>query len=185
MLRLAIVTASTRPGRIGPKIAEWFAGEARAHGGFEVSQEDLADFDLPVYDEPKHPRLQDYQHAHTKKWAAAVEAADAFVFVTPEYNYGPTPALLNAFTYLSKEWSRKVCAFVSYGGVSGGIRGVQSIKPIFLTGGMMPLPQQVTIPFVFNQLSEDGFKPSDANLEAVKPMLDELQAWAGALKPLR
>ncbi|WP_339951967.1 NAD(P)H-dependent oxidoreductase [uncultured Albimonas sp.] len=185
MLRLAVVTASTRPGRVGPSIAAWFSGEARAHGGFEVADVDLADFDLPVYDEPKHPRMQDYQHDHTKAWAAAVEAADAFVFVTPEYNYGPTPALLNAFTYLAKEWGRKPCAFVSYGGVSGGIRGVQAIKPIFATANMMCLPQQVTIPFFFNQIEDGTFKPTDPNLEAVKPMLDELQAWGGALKTIR
>ena len=185
MLRLAVVTASTRPGRIGPSIAAWFSEEARAHGGFEVSDLDLAAFDLPVYDEPKHPRMQDYQHEHTRTWAAAIDAADAFVFVTPEYNYGPTPALLNAFTYLAKEWGRKVCGFVSYGGVSGGIRGVQAIKPIFATANMMCLPQQVTIPFVFGQLEDGSFKPSEPNKEAVAPMLDELAAWAGALKSIR
>ncbi|SFI25381.1 NADPH-dependent FMN reductase [Albimonas pacifica] len=185
MLRLGVVTASTRPGRIGPSIAAWVAEEARAHGKFEVSEVDIADFDLPVYDEPKHPRMQDYQNAHTQKWAAAIDAADAFVFVTPEYNYGPTPALLNAFTYLAKEWGRKVCAFASYGGVSGGIRGVQAIKPIFATANMMCLAQQVTIPFVFGQLEEGSFTPSDPNKEAVGPMLDELAAWAGALKSIR
>lgn len=185
MLRLAIVTASTRPGRNGPAVAKWFAEAARAHGGFEIVEVDLADHALPVYDEPKHPRMQDYQHDHTQRWSEVIGAADAFVFVTPEYNYGPTPALLNAFTYLAKEWGRKVCGFVSYGGVSGGIRGVQAIKPIFATANLMCLAQQVTIPFVFEQIKDGVFTPTAPNTEAAGPMLDELQAWAGALKTIR
>ncbi|WP_163368404.1 NADPH-dependent FMN reductase, partial [Enterobacter hormaechei] len=67
---------------------------------FDATLVDLADFKLPIFDEPKHPRLGDYQHEHTRKWSASVKAADAFVFVTPEYNYGPSPALINALTYL-------------------------------------------------------------------------------------
>src|SRR5690606_2827816 len=91
-LKLQTLIASTRPGRIGPHIAEWFHGVAVAHGGFDASLVDLASFALPVYDEPRHPRLRQYEHEHTRAWARSVEAADAYVFVTPEYNYGPTPA---------------------------------------------------------------------------------------------
>ena len=98
--RLNIIIGSTRPGRVGPSIAAWFETHARAHAGFEPVLVDLADFNLPVYDEPNHPRLRQYVHDHTKAWSASVEAADAFVFVTPEYNYFAPPALVNALDYV-------------------------------------------------------------------------------------
>ena len=81
-------------------VASWFQEIAAGHGQFDASLVDLKDFDLPVFDEPEHPRLQRYVHEHTRRWAASVSAADAFVFVTPEYNFGPPPALLNALNYL-------------------------------------------------------------------------------------
>src|SRR5579884_4205473 len=99
-LKLNVITVSTRPDRVGPKVAAWFNGFARAHGGFDVEPVDLESFGLPVFDEPKHPRFQDYQHDHTKAWSASVAGADAFVFVTPEYNYTPPPSFVNAVDFL-------------------------------------------------------------------------------------
>src|SRR4051812_37151309 len=120
-LRLQILIASTRPGRQGPAIAKWFFTAAQQHAKFDVELIDLADMNLPILDEPNHPRMKKYEHEHTKRWSATVERADAFVFVAPEYNFGPTPALLNAMNYLYLEWNYKPLAFVSYGGISGGI----------------------------------------------------------------
>ena len=111
---------------------------------FDAHLVDLKDFDLPVFDEPKHPRLHEYEHEHTLQMVArAVAAADAFVFVAPEYNFGPTPALVNALTYLAREWHYKPAGFVSYGGISGGLRGVQGTKPLLTTLKMMPIPEAV------------------------------------------
>ena len=84
-------------------------------------------------DEPKHPRLREYEHQHTKDWSARVEAADAFVFVHPEYNYGITAPLKNALDYLSQEWNYKPLGLVSYGGVSAGTRAAQMIKQVATT----------------------------------------------------
>ena len=105
--RLNIIIGSTRPGRLGPAVANWFDGFAREHGAFEPVLVDLADFDLPVYDEPNHPRLRQYVHEHTRRWSASVDAADAYVFVTPEYNYLAPPALVNALDYVLHEWAYK------------------------------------------------------------------------------
>ena len=88
-LKLNVITASTRPGRVGPLVAEWFADYARAESAFEVEAVDLATFALPIYDEPNHPRLQQYEHEHTRRWSRSVASADAYVFVMPEYNFGP------------------------------------------------------------------------------------------------
>ena len=98
-MKLDVVFASTREGRAGLPIAEWVVAETRSHGKFEPELVDLREVNLPLFDEPKHPRFGQYERAHTKAWSAIVDAADAFVFVTPEYNYGMPPALLNAIDY--------------------------------------------------------------------------------------
>lgn len=90
-LRLEVLIASTRPGRVGWPVGSWFVERARAHGRFDVVLIDLKELALPMLDEPKHPRLGQYEHEHTKRWSETVKAADAFVFVTPEYNTGTPP----------------------------------------------------------------------------------------------
>ena len=100
MACLQIIIASTREGRKGPVVATWFEQQARAHGGFDVEVVDLASVGLPLFDEPEHPRLRKYKHAHTRAWSATVARGDAYVLVTPEYNHSPPPGLINAFDYL-------------------------------------------------------------------------------------
>ena len=185
-LKLNVIVCSTRPGRVGLSIGRWFETYAKEHGGFDVSLEDLADYALPVFDEPHHPRLRKYEHAHTKAWSASVESADAFVFVTPEYNFGPPPSLVNAMNYLVLEWHNKVAGFVSYGGVSGGIRATQAEKLMMTSFKIMPLPEQVMIPMFSQHLdAEKRFTPNDIHLGSAKTMLDELARWAAALKGMR
>src|SRR5690606_6473432 len=116
---------STRPTRKGPAVAAWFNDLARAHGGFDVVPVDLGELNLPLFDEPAHPRLRQYAHAHTRSWSAQVEGADAFAFVMPEYNYSPPPSFTNALDYLQAEWAYKPACFVTYGGISGGMRALQ------------------------------------------------------------
>lgn len=185
-MKLNVIICSTRPGRIGPSVGRWFQGAAQAHGGFEAELVDLAAFNLPVFDEPHHPRLRNYQHDHTKAWSASVEAADAFVFVTPEYNFSPPPAFVNALNYLFFEWNHKPASFVSYGGASGGLRAVQMEKLMLTSVKIMPIPEAVAIPMVGLQIdAEKVFTPTEGQAKAAPGMLDELARWAGALKPLR
>ena len=184
--KLHIIIGSTRPGRIGPSIARWFSDYTAEHGKFEPVLVDLAEFNLPIFDEPEHPMKQNYRHAHTKAWAASVSAADAFVFVTPEYNYAPPPALVNAFNYLSREWNYTPVGFVSYGGISGGLRSVQVAKQIVTTLKMMPIPEGVPMPMVFQNLDETGnLNAPDIYKTSAATMLDELFRWTEALKSLR
>src|SRR5215210_5486798 len=121
-VQLTVIIASTRPGRKGKVIAHWFVERARHDGRFEIDVADLAEIDLPFLDEPKHPRLREYTHQHTKDWSARVDAADAFVAVHPEYNYAINAPLKNAFDFLHHEWAGKPIGFVSYGGRSSGLR---------------------------------------------------------------
>src|SRR6478735_6911773 len=156
MPTLNVIVASTRPGRVGYPVAQWFTELAAAHGGFDVELVDLADFDLPLLDEPNHPRLGQYVHQHTKDWSASVTAGDAFVFVTPEYNYGMPASLKNAIDYLHTEWQYKPVGFVSYGGVSAGTRAVQMTKQVVTPLKMTAVTESVSIPFVTQFLNEEG-----------------------------
>src|SRR5262245_13840094 len=88
MPNLMVVIASTRPTRVGMAVGRWFVDRATEHPAFDVDLVDLAELDLPFMDEPEHPRFARYVHDHTKRWSARVKEADAFVFVTPEYNHG-------------------------------------------------------------------------------------------------
>lgn len=185
-LKLQTIIASTRPGRIGPVIAKWFHQAAQEHGGFDAELVDLAEFNLPVFDEPVHPARQQYQHEHTKRWSASVKKADAFVFVLPEYNFGPPPSLVNALNFLVMEWNYAPAGFVGYGGLSGGLRSVQAVKPLVSTLRMIPVNEVVAMPMVMQHMNEQKeFQPSDMHKGAVKPMLDELGRLAEALKGLR
>ena len=142
---LRIIIGSTRPGRVGPAVAGWIAERAREHGGFDVQVTDLAALNLPILDEPNHPRLHQYVHQHTKDWSALVEGSDAFIFVTPEYNYAFNAALKNAIDYLHGEWQHKPAGIVSYGGVAAGTRAAQMLKQVITTLRVMPVPEAVRI----------------------------------------
>lgn len=183
---LNVIIGSTRPGRVGPTIARWFEGFARDHGAFDVALVDLLDFALPVYDEPNHPRLRQYAKEHTRAWAASVDSADAYVFVTPEYNYFAPPALINAIDFVYHEWGCKPAAIVSYGGASGGMRSAQMLRLMLTTVRVMPLPDSVAVHNFRSAIDEAGnFTPSELLSTSAKTMLDELFRWAKALKPLR
>ncbi len=183
---LQIIIASTRPGRVGLPVAEWFRALGVEHGAFEVEVVDLAEVNLPFMDEPNHPRLRRYTQQHTKDWSATIERADAFVFVMPEYNYGFNAPLKNAIDYLHHEWQYKPVGFVSYGGVSAGTRAVQMIKLVVTTLKMTPVFEAVSIPFVQQFINSEGQVEANEVMEqAATTMLDELYRVARALKPLR
>lgn len=183
--KLHTVIASTRPGRIGPAIGRWFHEFADSHGQFDAKLIDLADFKLPVLDEPHHPMRRQYEHDHTKLWSGSVNEADAFVFVIPEYNYNPPPSLVNAVDYLFWEWQYKPVGIVSYGGVSGGLRAAQQARLLVSTLKMMPVPEGVALPNVFQQLEGGKFAANELNTQGASAMLNEMHKWATALAPLR
>jgi NAD(P)H-dependent FMN reductase len=186
MPTLTVIIASTRPGRAGLPIAEWFVTRARANGAFHVEVADLAEIDLPLLDEPNHPRLRRYLHQHTKDWSETVDAADAFVIVTPEYNYGYPAAIKNAIDYLHEEWKYKPVGFVSYGGIAAGTRAVQQLKQVVTTLKMFPVFESVNIPFHTQFIDEEGQVQANEVMEqAADAMLDELLRTQAALGPLR
>jgi NAD(P)H-dependent FMN reductase len=186
MPKLLVIIASTRPGRVGLPVGEWFAARAREHGGFEVEVTDLAELDLPLMDEPNHPRLRQYTNDHTKAWSARVDASDAFALITPEYNHGFTAPLKNAIDFLHEEWRYKPVGFVSYGGVAAGTRAMQMLKPVLVGLKMTPVLEAVNIPFVRQFIDdEEQFQPNELLEQAADAMLDELVRVEAALRTLR
>ena len=186
-MTLQIIVASTRDGRLGHLVGEWFEEIAREHGGFELELIDLAEIALPLFDEPRHPRLAQYEHDHTKEWSEIISRADAFVVVTPEYDYAPPSSLVNAMQFLVQEWAYKPVGFVSYGGVSGGTRGVEVTKQIMTAQRMVPVVEAVAIPFFREHVDEEAgtFNPGEVQVKAARAMLDELLKLSGALRTLR
>lgn len=185
-MNLKIITSTTRPGRKGPAVAHWIAETASRHDKFEVELLDLAKIDLPLFDEPDHPRLKNYRNDHTLEWSRQIDEADAFIFVTAEYNHGFTAPLKNALDFLHREWNYKPAGFVSYGGMAGGTRAVHMLKEVLTTLKIVPLVEAVHMPFFAENLDEKGLlRPREINEKAAQTMLDELARWAEALRPLR
>ena len=186
MTRVMVIAGSVRPGRVALPIARWVSAELEAMEDVEVDLVDLGELALPLMDERHHPMVRQYEKPHTLAWSERVDEADAFVFVTPEYNHSYSPALKNALDFLSQEWRRKPVSFVSYGGVSAGTRAVVALKPVTAALGLVPTLASVEINFPRNFLSEAGeFVPSDTHRSRLEQAVTELVELSGALSVLR
>ena len=185
MYQLKIIGATVRPSRQGPFVTDWVAAQARAHGAFEVEVLDLQELDLPLMDEPHHPALRQYTHAHTRQWSAKIAEADAFVFVTAEYNFSYPAPLQNALEYLVHEWGYKAAGIVSYAGVSAGTRAWNALKSDLPSYRIVPLVEAVNIPFFTQFIQEERFVPNEVTTAAMATLLDELARWTQALISLR
>jgi NAD(P)H-dependent FMN reductase len=183
--RLMIIIGSTRPGRVGLPVGEWVAGQAREHGAFDLDMVDLVELGLPFLDEPNHPRLKHYTQPHTWAWSERVDAADAFVFVFPEYNHGINAPLKNALDFLYQEWAHKPAGLVAYGGIAAGSRSAEMLRLALLGLRVVPLFDGVYIPFVAQALDEGQFQASESVERAAAAMFDELARYAAALRVLR
>jgi len=185
MYKLKVISSTTRSVRKGPIIANWITQKAALHDSFDVEMLDLGEIDLPMMDEPNHPRLGKYKHEHTKQWSAKIDEADAFIFVTAEYNHTYPASLQNALQYLSKEWNYKAAGIVSYGGVSAGTRAYIDLKRDLLTFKMAPLLEAVNIPFFPQFLNDDELIPNEEMENAASVMLDELARWSAGMKVIK
>ncbi len=186
MENLKIITSTTRQGNKGIAVANWITQLAKHDNRFNTELISLADFDLPLMDEPNHPRLQQYQNESTKKWSAIVDGADAFIIVLAEYNHGFPAPIKNALDHLYKEWGHKPAGVVSYGGLSAGLRSFQMLKPVLNALNMVPVLDSVSVPFFTKFINdEEEFVPEESVVKSAHVMLNEIYKWSQALKPMR
>jgi NAD(P)H-dependent FMN reductase len=178
-LRLAIIIGSTREGRFAPTVAAWFASHARARPGLEVDVIDLADARLPDV-------LSTQPAASVRATSQRLGMADAFVVVTPEYNRSYPASLKNAIDWHFKEWQAKPVGFVSYGGMSGGLRAVEHLRQVFVELHAVTVRDAVSFHGVWGLFDTDG-QPKDAAgcQAAATAMLDQLAWWGEALRDAR
>jgi NAD(P)H-dependent FMN reductase len=184
MIKVAIVVGSTRPGRKAEAVARWVHGIATKRSDAEFELVDIKDFDLPLLDEAMPPAMGQYDQPHTKAWAAKVAAFDSYVFVTPEYNHGPSGALKNAIDYLYREWNNKAAGFVGYGS-AGGVRAVEQLRLVMGELQVADVRAQVALSLFTDFENFTTFKPAPMHEKSVNTMLDQVIAWGDALKTLR
>ena len=185
MLKIAIVTGSTRPGRNNEAVSNWVYRIAKEHKDAEFELVDIANYNLPLLDEPMPPLYDRYTHEHTKAWSDKIGSFDAYVLVTPEYNHSTSGALKNAIDYLYREWNNKAAGFVSYGGHLGGVRAVEHLRLIMSEVMVATVRAQVMLTFFTDFENFKTFKPVPQRDKELHAMLDQLVSWGGALKALR
>jgi NAD(P)H-dependent FMN reductase len=181
-LELAVIIGSTREGRFGPTVANWFAEEARQHPDLAVHVLDVADAALPDrltgYGSPPPPEVEAVR--------PRLAGADAFVVVTPEYNHSYPAPLKTLIDWHMAEWQAKPVGFVSYGGMSGGLRAVEHLRGVFAELHAVTVRETVSFHGAWARFGPDGL-PVDAEdcSTAVKTMLDQLSWWGSALREAR
>lgn len=183
-LKIAVILGSTRPGRRGKAVADWIVEHAQGRENATYELIDLLDYPLPHLDEPIPASAGRYQHEHTLRWAAKIAEYDGFIFVTPEYNHSTTGVLKNAIDYLHNEWHNKAAALVGYGTV-GATRAVEHLRGILSEVQIAHVRQAMAFTFFTDFENFSEFTPGEHHLQYLAVMLDQLEAWAGALKPLR
>ena len=184
MIRVAIVTGSTRPSRKSEAVADWVYSHANKRHDAEYVVVDIAKYKLPLFDESIPPRMARYQNDHTKAWAAEIDRYDAFVFVTPEYNHSLSAALKNAIDYLFREWHHKAAGFVSYG-ADKGVRAVEHLRQILGELAVADVRAKVALSLRSDCENFSEFKPRDHHVPLLNAMLDEVKVWGEAMKLVR
>jgi len=178
-LKIALIYGSTRPGRLCDKVASWAAAQISAR----------SEFSLDVID-PASPEAHGEQHsgeALDLAWLRQhIGDADAFVVVTPEYNHGYPAALKSLIDSVGSEWHAKPVAFVSYGGISGGIRAAEQLRQVFAEMHAVTIRDSVTFTTAWEQFDSSGaLKNPERAARQMQTVLNRLAWWGNALREAR
>jgi NAD(P)H-dependent FMN reductase len=190
MTVISVIIGSTREGRFAEKPARWILQHLEQRAGIEARLLDLRDFPMPFFDQPVSPGMPGkapYENEVVKKWTAAIAESDGFIFVTPEYNYGPAAVLKNAIDWVYPEWNRKAAGFVSYGSAMGA-RAVQQLRETAIELQLAPVRKSVHIPVATLMAHYTGGDVDAGLAELAKPaaaLIDDLLWWTAALKTAR
>ncbi len=185
MLSIGIITGSTRPNRVSPQVAQHILRHAENRAGAHYEIVDIAAYDLPLYDEPLPAVFSaDYQTPQAKSWSETINRLDGFVFITPEYNRGVTAAQKNAIDYLYNEFVNKAAGIVSYGSAGGGSAG-RALREILVTLQVATVQSQPSFNLFTDFKDMREFTPAPAHDQSIVRLLEQVEAWSLALKPLR
>jgi NAD(P)H-dependent FMN reductase len=171
-MNIQIIIGSTRPGRVGPQIADWMVEQLPKSDTTTYEIVDIVDWKLPLFDEPIHPSMNQYMHAHTKVWSQHIKKADAYILLSPEYNAGYPAALKNAIDYLFHEWTDKPVMIVSYG-VGGGSTASGQLRQVAERLKMRPTATSPAFVITREMSGEDG---------QIKDITESFKPYAAALK---
>ncbi len=166
MTHIIVLTGSIRPNSAGTHVADAAKTALESHEGVSAEVVNPGDLNLPFFDAPTPPSAEGFapEHDEVKRWTARVEAADAFVFVMPEYNGTITAVQKNAIDWVNTQWRDKPAAFVAYGWYAGG-RVLANSKVVFDTVKLQSLP--TTTGLTFNkELNVDGTFVDEAAVRA-------------------
>lgn len=184
MIKIAIITGSTRPGRLNEQVAKWVYEHASARNDAEFELVDIADYNLPLLDEPMSPAMGKYTQDHTKMWSSKIAPFDAFIFVTPEYNHSTSAALKNSIDFLYKEWNNKAAGFVAYGS-AGGARAVENLRLVMGELMVADVRTQVLLSLHTDFEGYKTFKPAAMHEKTLSTLFDQVISWGTALKSVR
>lgn len=184
MLRIAIIIGSARPNRKAEDVAKWVYKIAKRRNDAEFELVDIADYNLPLLDEPMPPSMGQYSKPHSKAWAAKISEFDGYIFVTPEYNHAVPGALKNAIDYLYAEWNNKAAGFVSYGS-AGGARSVENLRLIMGELQVADVRAQVMLSLFSDFEDFSRFSPHPRHEDSLNTVFNQVIAWSSALKTVR
>lgn len=185
--KIGIIVGSTRANRFADKPTEWIANIAKARADLDFEVVDLRDYPMPFFEEATSPAWAPSQNEAAQRWQKKVEELDGYIFITAEYNRGPTAVLKNAIDYAYNEWNNKPAAFVGYGGV-GAARAIEQLRLHAVEMQMAPTRAGVHILMPdFVAVLQQGKKLEEIEHlnQSVTAMLDQLAWWAKALKAAR
>jgi NAD(P)H-dependent FMN reductase len=184
MTRIGIIIGSTRPGRLGPQIAQWVHEVSAQRSDAEFELVDLAEFRLPLFDQAVPPAMGGTGGLEAQAWVRTIDTLDGFVFVTPEYNHQLPGALKNAIDFVYAGWADKAAGIVSYG-VAGGAGSAAQLRQMCGLLGLADVPAQVSLHLATDFENFTVFAPSESRTRSLEELLDRVVAWTAALEPMR
>jgi NAD(P)H-dependent FMN reductase len=184
MVKLQVILGSTRPSRAGEAVADWVYEIANQRDDLEVELVDVAEYKLPLLDEPMPPMMRQYTKEHTKKWSEKIDDADGYIFVAAEYNHSVAAGFKNAIDYLNHEWRNKSVGFVSYGS-NGGSRAVEHLRGIAGELHLADVREQLLLYLGKDFENFSKFQPAKKHEIQLNKVLDQVTDWAEAMQSVR
>lgn len=186
MMKIGIITGSTRDSRVNLNVAQWVKSIADKRTDADYELVDIKDYNLPRFNESIPPVLSggNYETPEAKPWSEKINEFDGFIFVSPEYNKSLTSGLKDAIDYLYTEWNNKAAGIVSYGSTLG-VTVTNELRLILSVPKVAVVASSVNMSLFTDFEEMTKFNPAPHHEETLNRMLDDVIAWSKALKTIR